>query len=83
MSGLMNGFLLLFACNLLLAVHVSANKQQKNQNQGKIVDLGQQENNVTESSRLGEEIPNAKFFAARCSSQTKINRNRLPAMPAI
>lgn len=62
MSGLMNGFLLLFACNLLLAVHVSANKQQKNQNQGKIVDLGQQENNVTETSRLGEEIPNAKFF---------------------
>ncbi|XP_017105016.2 uncharacterized protein [Drosophila bipectinata] len=33
MVGLQNGFLVLFACNLLLAVYVSANKQQKHQNQ--------------------------------------------------
>ncbi|XP_037725871.1 uncharacterized protein LOC119557252 isoform X1 [Drosophila subpulchrella] len=33
MSGLLNGILLLFACNLLLVFYVSANKQQKHQNQ--------------------------------------------------
>jgi len=40
MSGLQNGILLLFACNLLLVLYVSANKQQKQQNQGKMVDSG-------------------------------------------
>lgn len=35
MSGLQNGFLLLFACSLMLAAYVSANKQQKQNNQGK------------------------------------------------
>lgn len=79
MSGLQNGFMLLFACSLLLAAYVSANKQQKQQNQGKKLAtwLGAQRVRQCLIHVVGvEKFSMPSSFAGGFSSHTKINKNR-------